>query len=806
MTEELNAAQLRAECDYGNLDFETTEEVEPLQEIIGQDRAIDAIRLGLGVKDDQNRYNIYVAGESGTGKMSAVDHFLERVSKEEEPPPDLCYVHNFSDPYSPSYLRFPAGKGKEFKQDMEDLIDHLSGEVSDTFESGEYKQRKQAIAEKYNKQKKELFQQLEAVAEEKGFVLQRTPFGLNTVPKGPDGNPMEQDEFQQLSEEQQEEIESKQEELQAEIEETMQEVVELEEEQGKAVQELNKEAISFLLDPIMKKLRTKYSDHPKAVDYLNDVEEDVLENINDFTNDQGNQNNPPWIANMSEMGDKFKKYRVNVLVDNGDTEGAPVVVQENATYPNLFGAVEKKAQFGTMSTDFTMIRSGALHQANGGYLVVKANNLFRYGLSWEGLKVALNCGEVRIEDPAQMLGYSSTKGLQPEPIPLNVKVVIIGNRRIYHLLNQYEEDFKKLFTIKSDFDYEMNRSDGRAMQVARFIRDQAEESDMIRDFDKSGVAKVVDYSSEMAGDQQKLSTKFSEILELIKESSYWASEAEEKYVTGEHVKKAMDEKIERRALIRDKIQELIQRGKILIDTEGESVGQISGLSVLNTGDFTFGRPSRITANVYAGKEGVVNIDREAELSGSSHTKGIMILKGYLGERFAYDKPLSLTANITFEQTYSKIDGDSASSTELYAILSSLANVPLNQGIAVTGSVNQKGEIQPIGGAKEKIEGYFEVCKQYGLTGEQGVIIPQKNVDNLMLNDEIIEAVDQGEFHIYPIDSVTEGIEILTGMPAGERSEDGKYPEDTVFGKADRRLREIHEALNSEKSEKEEEDE
>ena len=800
MTRELGSSDLRRTCSPEDFSFETTEELEPLKEIIGQDRALNAIELGLGVKDDENRYNIYVAGQPGTGKTSAVNKFLEKVSKEEEAPPDICYVHNFENPDRPQYLRLEAGKGCEFKDDMDELVEHLEDGVSDTFETGEYKKRKEAIDQEFNQRKKALFEKLEEEASEKGFILQRTPFGLNTLPKSEDGEPMDQKEFSELEEERREELEDRQEELQSRIQDTMEQVMEAEEERNEKIQNLKKEAISFLLDPMFRKLQEKYKENERAVEYLHAVKEDILENIDEFTN-QNSGGQAAAMAQIASNQDQFIKYRVNVLINNGDTEGAPVVVEDNATYPNLFGAVEKKAQFGMMSTDFTMIKPGALHEANGGYLVLKAKNLFRYGLSWEGLKVALNQGEINIEDPAQMLGYASTKGLQPEPIPLNIKVVIIGNRRIYNILNNFEEDFQKLFNVKSDFDFEMDWKEEEEIKIARFIRDQADSSSEIKHFRNSGVAKVVEYSSEMAGDKEKLSTKFSDITELVKESSYWAKQESEEYVDGDHVVKAMEEKIERRSLIKDKIHEYIDRGKIFIDTKGEEVGQITGLSVLNTGDFSFGKPARITANVYAGKEGVVNIDREADLSGSTHTKGVMILKGYLGRKFAYDKPLSLTANIAFEQSYSKVDGDSASSTELYAIISSLADVEINQGIAVTGSVNQKGEIQPIGGAKEKVEGFYEVCKAQDLTGDQGVILPRKNVDNLMLNDEVIESVESGDFHIYPVETVSEGLEILTGESTGAEMKDGSYEQGTIFARADQKIREIYDALQNNEDDK-----
>lgn len=796
MTRELGSLDLRRTCSVDDFSFESTEELEPLTDIIGQDRALKAIELGLGVKDLDNRYNIYVAGQPGTGKTSAVNRFLNKVSKEEETPPDIVYVHNFDDPDKPQHLELEAGKGCEFKEDMDELVDHLEDGISDKLESGEYKKRKEAIDQQFNQKKQELFETLEEEASDRGFILQRTPFGLNTVPKSEEGEPMGQDEFSELEDEERERLEQEQEELQSLIQETMQRVMEVEEERNENIQNLKKEAISFLLDPMFRKLMGKYEDDEKALEYLNSVKEDILDNIDDFVNNNSSGKAGAGLVQIAQGQDQFTKYRVNVLIDNCDAKGAPVVVEENATYPNLFGAVEKKAQFGMMSTDFTMIKPGALHEANGGYLVLKADNLFRYGLSWEGLKVALNQGEIKIEDAAQMLGYASTKGLQPEPIPLNVKVVLIGNRRIFNILNRIEEDFQKLFNVKSDFDYEMDWNGGEEKNIARFISDKAESIPELKHFDSSGVASVIEYSSEMARDKEKLSTKFSEITEMIKESSYWAKQEGADLVASDHVVKAMDEKINRRSLIRDKIHEYIDRGKIFIDTKGEKIGQITGLSVLNSGDFSFGKPSRITANVYAGKEGVVNIEREADLSGSSHTKGVMILKGYLGDKFAYDKPLSLTANITFEQSYSKVDGDSASSTELYAIISSLADVEINQGIAVTGSVNQKGEIQPIGGAKEKIEGFFEVCKAQGLTGNQGVIIPEDNRDNLMLNEDVIQAVEEGQFHIYPVKTVTEGLDVLTEVEVGSKKKNGKYEEGTIFARADEKIREIHEALQN----------
>lgn len=801
---ELRADQLRKKCDLNNFDFETTKEVEPLQEIIGQDRAVSALQLGLQIKDKQNRYNIYVVGAPGTGKMSAVKHYLEQISSKEKTPPDLCYVHNFENPYTPRYLRLSPGTGVALKKDMEKLIEMLKEDIPEVFESDAYKSRKKAIDEKYNQKKNKLFSQLEKEAEKMGFALQRTPIGIKTIPLI-QGKPIDEEAYNQLTENEKKDIEKKQKELQEEIEDIIKEVGSIEEERSKETDQLSKEAASFVVEPKIAQLKEEYSDYPKILSYLESVKKDILQNVSDFQSG-GNQHQLQQLQKLqmpSGVGDKFKKYDVNVIVDNSKCEGAPVVVQDNATYYNLFGKVERRVQFGLMTADFTMIKSGSLHEANGGYLVLSANNLFRYGISWEALKIAIKSGEIRIEDPAHMLGYSATEGLKPEAIGLDAKIIIIGNQRIYRLLQAYEEDFKKLFTVKSEFDYQMDRTRGYEDKFASFIKARCEESEDLKHFHKSGLAKLVEYSSECAGDQKKLSARFSDCMTIIREASYWAKKDGSEFVKDEHVNKAIEAQDYRANLIEEKIQEMIQRNEILVDTEGAKVGQVNGLSYIDLGDFAFGKPSRITANVYTGKEGVVNIERESDLSGKVHTKGIMILKGYLGEKFAYDKPLSLSGSIAFEQSYSKIDGDSASSTELYAILSSLADVPIKQGIAVTGSVNQKGEIQPIGGVNEKIYGFFKTCKSKGLTGNQGVIIPKQNVDNLMLRQEVIEAVEQGDFHIYPVATVSEGIEILTGTPAGQFKKD-RYEEGSLYHKVDERLRKISERLKKFEEKNEEE--
>ena len=804
MSKGLDVAKLRYACDPNSFGFETTAELEPLDTIIGQQRAIDALKLGLGIKDAKNRYNIYVAGGPGTGKMSAVEHFLSRVSKDEPKPPDLCYVHNFEDPYCPCFLELPAGMGQQLKENMDHLIARLKRDIPKVFESDEFKARSKKITEGYTEKRAKLFEEMETRSRQLGFALQRTPIGINTLPLRAEGEPLSQEEYEALSDEEKTAIREKQGEVQTLIQESLQEIARVEEEREQKIKKLAKEAVLFMIEPHFNQLKCRYGEIEKAATFLEDVKKNIVENLEEFeeVKNSGAKKVPfpfPFV-----QVDPFKRYYVNVLVDNSKTEGGPVIVEQNATYTNLFGSIERRVQMGVAVTDFSMIKPGSLHRANGGYLVLNANNLFRFGLSWEALKIAIKRREIRIEDPLQMLGYSTTEGLKPEPVPFRMKVIIIGSPLIYELLHIYDEDFPKLFSVKADFGTEMDRTPEHEMDIARFLRARCEEDPSLLPFDRSGVAKIVDYSSELAGDQKKLSCEFGDLTSIVKEASYWARTEGSPYVSGAHVRLALEKRDDRRNRIEAKLREMIARGQILVDTEGTKIGLVNGLAILQLGNYAFGKPSRITATVHTGKDGIVDIEREAELGGHTHTKGIMILKGFLGERFGQQKPLSLSASLAFEQSYSMVDGDSASSTELYALLSSLAEVPIKQGIAVTGSVNQKGDLQPIGGVNEKIEGFFKVCQAKGLTGEQGVLIPAKNVDNLMLSDEVVEAVTEGKFHIYPVFTVEEGIEILTNVPAGTLNEDGSFPEGTVFARVAERLGRIREALKEEKEEKKEE--
>jgi len=797
MARALKPDELRRCCDYKRFRFSTTDELEPLEGIIGQDRAMEALRLGLKIKDPRNRYNVFVSGDAGLGKASAVTHFLKELSREQPTPPDICYVHNFQVPHRPRYLLLPAGKGRELKQDMDRCIDFLRRELPKVLESEEFKAQAKEEREKFVARREELFQRLEERARGLGFAIQRTPVGINTIPLKPDGTPYSQEEYEALPEAQQQQILKQQEQLQEAVRETFQELGELEEKWQEARRQLTKRAVQFLIEPRFSQLRRKYAGIERVQQFLKEAQADIIENVEDL---QAVAKKPALPIPVPGTGDPYQRYRVNVIVDNSGLEGAPVIVEENATYTNLFGTVERRVQFGVVTTDFTQIRAGSLHRANGGYLVLFASNLLRFGISWEALKIALKTREIRIEDPAQMLGLASTEGLRPEPVPLDVKVVIIGSPYLYYLLHYYDEDFPKLFTIRSDFDTEMEWTDEAEEAIARFIRARRLEDPGILPFSPSGVAKVVEYAGELAGSQRKLSTRFASLSALIREASFWAREEGAQSVEARHVRLAIEKGKSRHALLAEKIRERIVRGKLIVDVSGAKVGQVNGLAVIDLGDFAFGKPSRITANVFAGKDGVVNIEREAKLSGKIHTKGVMILKGYLGERFAAQGPLSLSASITFEQSYSLVEGDSASAAELFALLSSLSGVPLKQGIAVTGAVDQKGHLQPIGGVNEKIEGHYLVCKEFGLNGEQGVIIPEGNVDDLMLPEEVVEAVRDGKFHIWAVKTVEEGIEILSGMPAGTPDEEGNYPEGTLFHLVQRRLSELRERLKEEEEE------
>jgi lon-related putative ATP-dependent protease len=789
MVNELTAEKIRRECDASFMRCETTEKLVPLSEIIGQERAVRALKFGLGIRE--RGFNIYVAGYPGTGRTTAVKNFVDELAKKEPVPPDWCYVNNFSNQYEPKAIKLPAGKGKVFQDDVKNLIDNIRTALPKAFESDDYNARREATIRALENQRKELIDQLNSKAQQKGFVIQSTPIGLLLIPVIK-GKPVSQEELIGLPQKVKDEIQEKREQLESELRSTMRQFLDMERRIHEELKKLNRDVALYAIGNLINDLIEKYKGTPEVIAYLKDVQSDILDNLSQFIRrGEPQQQLPfqlPWMREAP-----FRKYEVNVIVDNSDTKGAPVVMESNPTYQNLFGRTEKEAQFGALTTDFTMIRGGALHKANHGYLIVPVEELLRNPFSYDGLKRALRDGHILIEEPEERYGFISIKSLKPQPIPLNAKVILIGDPYLYQQLFILDMQFSELFKVKAEFDTTMARTEENVQQYAAFVCMLCQKENL-KHLDGSALAKLIEYSSRLAEDQQKLSTRFAEVADIVREANFYAEQEKSSLVTGNHVKKAIEEKIYRSKLIQEKIQEMIQRGLILIDTEAEKVGQVNGLSVMGLGDFAFGSPSRVTASIGLGREGVVDIERESKMGGPIHTKGVLILSGYLNEKYARDKPLSLSARLTFEQSYAGVEGDSASSTELYAIISALSGLPIKQNIAVTGSVNQKGEVQAIGGVNEKIEGFFEVCKAKGLTDQQGVMIPESNMQNLMLKEEIVDAVKAGKFHIYSAKTIDEGIEVLTGAVAGERRKDGAFEEGTVNYRVDKQLKDMAEKL------------
>lgn len=789
----LDAEELCRTCDPDQFTFETTAELDDLQEVIGQDRAVDAIQFGIGIQ--RPGYNLFALGPNGTGKHTSVQSSLEKKATGEPVPSDWCYVNNFDQPHTPNALQLPAGQGTTLKKDMDHLIEELYAVISGAFESEEYHLQKRAIESEFQEKQESALDELRKDAEESNIALIRTPSGLAFAPLK-EKEVIKPDEFMELSPERREEIESQIENLQTRLQKIIRQVPQWVREGRSRVKELNEEVATFSVTPLFEELREKYSELPAVLEYLDAVQQDVVEHNNMFL-DSEDESSPPETSGRQLRPAKPSKetfatrYKVNVIVDHGQSEGAPIVYEQNPTYPNLLGRTEHVAQMGALVTDFTLIKPGALHLANGGYLIVDARKLLLQPYSYEGLKRALRGGEIRIESPGQAYGLISTVSLEPEPIPLDVKVVMLGERLIYYLMYENDPDFGELFKVVADFEDQMDRSDGSNQAYAQLIGTLARKENL-RHFDCSAVARVIERSGRMVSDAEKLTTHMQSVADLLREADYWASEKNDEVVKGEHVLKAIESQIRRASRIEERMREAILRDTIFIDTTGEKVGQINGLSVLMLGNYAFGRPNRITARVRMGKGEVIDIERQVELGGPIHSKGVLILASYLGSRYASDRPLSLSASLVFEQSYSGVEGDSASSAELYALLSALSEIPIKQSLAVTGSVNQHGQVQAIGGVNEKIEGFFAVCQARGLTGEQGVLIPKANVKNLMLRQDVIEAVSDGMFHIYPIETIEQGIELLTGIQAGELDEEDSYPEDSINSLVIARLEEMAE--------------
>ena len=798
MIDPLPVDDLRRTCDPDQFDFETTDDLDTDTRVIGQSRAIDALQFGVGI--DSKGYNIYALGPAGTGRRNLVKNLLEREAEGEAPPSDWCYVNNFDDPRTPQMLQLPAGRACDLRDDMEQFIEELKTALPATFESEEYQTRQQMIQEEVRQEQEDELEDLQERARQENIALMRTPNGFAFAPIR-DGDVISPEDMEALTKEERERIRELIEGFQDELQDILRKVPERQREARDRIRDLNREMAQLAVNDLIDNLRDKYQNLDAVLDFLDAVREDIIENVEmivSYATDggKGMQALQQQGSSQQDFSNAFggsgpwRRYHVNVMVDHADAEGAPVIFEDNPNYQNLVGQVEQIAQMGALVTDFNLVRPGALHKANGGYLVLEARKLLMQPYAWEGLKRALQAEEIRIESPRQALGLISTVTLEPEAIPLDVKIVLVGERYLYYLLEALDPDMGELFKVMADFDDEVDRDTHQESYpelLATIIRKEE-----LRPLDRSAVARVIDRSARLVSDTGKLSTHMQSITDLLRESSYWAGENSADVVSAEHVQQAIDEQIHRADRIRQKTLESIERETLYISTEGEEVGQINGLSVLQLNTFSFGRPNRITARVSLGKGEIVDIERETALGGPLHSKGVLILSGFLSGRYAQDRPLSLQASLVFEQSYGGVDGDSASSAELYALLSAIAEVPIKQQFAVTGSVNQHGIVQPIGGVNEKIEGFFDVCKNRGLTGDQGVLIPASNVKHLMLRPDIVEATQNGDFHIYPIETIDEGIELLTGRPAGERDADGNYPEDSINYLVAERLDELAE--------------
>ena len=774
---ELGYKDLKLCCDPKVFNFTTTDELEPISTGIGQERGIKALEFGLNV--DINGYNVYVEGPYGVGKTAYVKNYLKVISKKKKVPSDWCYLYNFDNPNEPVAVSLPAGQGKEFKDTMNSFINEIKVDIRNTFNNEDFEKEKKLIKQEYETRRNLLMEQLNKKSAEYGFTVKSSQNGIYMMPIV-NGKTIAEEEFNKLDEAVKKEYETKSTIVQQHIMEAIGQIKSIERESDKHIQEWQSNVALLTINGHINLIKDKYKRHKKINHFLDSVKKDILKNVNLFTADEktleGKLQGPQ--AAHPEVFKPWLNYRVNLFIDNSNLEGAPAVADTNYSYHNIFGKLEYENYYGTLKTDYTMLKPGLLHIANGGYLVFQANDLLTNSLCYDALKKVLRSKTLGIENAADPRSSMVMVSLKPEPIPLDLKVILIGDENIYQTLLAMDPDFRKLFKIKVEFADDAPMNKDNIVKLARFVKGYCDHENL-PPLDSGAMAKIIEYASKLADNQDKLSTRFTDLSVVVGEASTWAKMARSKVITEEFITKALAEKIDRVKKYDERYMEMIKDDTLLISTSGSEIGQINGLTIMNVGDYTFGKPVKITANTYTGKNGIINIEREVELSGSSHSKGILILSGYLGEMFAQDMPLSLTASICFEQLYSGVDGDSASSTELYAILSSLSGIPINQSFAVTGSVNQKGEIQPIGGVNDKIEGFYQVCKMRGLDGTHSVIIPKQNIKNLNVSQEVVDAVKNGNFHIYAISTIEEGIELLTGVPAGNKDENGNFPAGTI---------------------------
>ena len=785
---ELTPKDLKDICNPNLFKFETTKELVDTSDLIyGQERGIKALEFGTDI--DIKGYNLYLEGPSGVGKTMYTKKFLEKKAQKEKVPNDWVYIYNFENPNEPIAVSFPAGQGKVFRSTMEGFVKDVRRDIKKTFNNDDFEKEKQIIKQEYDEKRENLLNKLNQKTMIQGFQVKSTENGVYMMPVL-DGRTLAEEEFEELDESIKKEFEERSSLVQEQIFQALAEIKSIEKDAEKKIDEWQSNIALMTINVHINSIKANYKRNKKIGAYLDNIKKDILKNINYFLatdTDQKSQPNQPMQQMQRAEKEPWLNYRVNLFIDNSKLEGAPVIMDTNYSYYNIFGGLEYENQYGALKTDYMMIKPGLLHQANGGYIIFQAKDILANGACYEALKKALKIKELSIENMTEQRSGMLLVSLKPESIPLNLKVLLIGNSNIYHTLLSMDDDFRKLFKIKVEFEEDAPKTTENIERLSNFVRSFCTQENLL-DLDKEAMAKVVEITSKMSGDKEKLSTQFSEIGEVVGEASSWSKKDKQKLITKEYIQKALDERIDRIKKYDTRYLQMIKEDALLIDTEGFEVGQINGLTVIKIGDYSFGKPARITASTFMGKEGIVNIEREVDMSGSSHSKGVYILTGYLGEQFAQEIPLSLTTNLCFEQLYGGVDGDSASSTEAYAILSSLSEMPINQSIAVTGSVNQKGYIQPIGGVNEKIEGFYQICKLKGFNGEQGVIIPKQNVRNLHLSDEIIDSVKKSKFHIYAISTIDEGIEILTGVPAGKKDKNGKFPLGTINYLAQEKLK------------------
>jgi lon-related putative ATP-dependent protease len=790
---ELSPEKLRLECPPDQVGCETSADLGPVDGIIGQDRALKALKFGVEMKG--KGFNVYVAGPPITGKRPAARSFLENMARSRPIPPDWVYVNNFENPYEPKTLKLPPGKARVFQKDLKNLVDQAKRAVPAALQNDEFTSRGNSITKKAVAERNQILSDLNKQAAVHGYTVRMTQLGITIVPVV-DGKTLSQEEFDALPARVKKKYDQSRDTVRAALDKAGKEVNDLDAKTLEELKKLRDDSVRYAIGGLMTNIVARYEGLPEIVQHLNEVRDDIMENTELFT--PGAAEEKPEAEQQSPLTRDlpdflFRRYDVNVIVDNSELKGAPVISEDNPTVTNLLGKFENESRFGAVTTDFTLIKGGSLHRANGGYLILGAIELLKNQFSYDGLKRVLQSGSILIEAAGERLGVASTKTLVPQPIPLNVKVILVGDHEIYQTLYTQDPDFGILFKVKAHFDDSIERNDQNQKTYGSFVHSLCEREGL-NHLEAPALAKVVEYGSRLAEDQTKLSTKFPEIADLVREANFYALQDGIKLVKDVHIKRALDEKVYRSNLLDEKVKEMIERGIILIDTSGTQVGQVNGLSVISLGDFDFGQPSRITASLGLGRRGIIDIERESRMGGQTHTKGVLIISGYLENKYAHDKPLSLSCRLVFEQSYGGVDGDSASSTELYAILSALSELPVKQNLAVTGSVNQKGIVQAIGGVNEKIEGFYSTCKAKGLKGNEGVMIPSSNIQHLMLNEEVVEAVRQGKFHIYPVGTIDEGIEILTGVNAGQLKNDGTYEPGTVHYRVNKRLAEMNQRL------------